>query len=91
MFLYQTLAYTVQGKMSYQSNEFKTSSPTWNEESELPDGSYSVSDIQDYFKRTFQRHEAVTDNSSIMIYSNKIENRITLRQDLILNFKCMKQ
>ena len=23
---------------------------TWNEEFELPDGSYSVSDIQDYFE-----------------------------------------
>ena len=28
----------------------KISSPTWNEELELPDGSYSVSDIQDFFK-----------------------------------------
>ena len=26
------------------------SAPTWNEEFELPDGSYSVSDIQDYFE-----------------------------------------
>ena len=32
--------------MSYTNNKFKISSPTWNEEFELPDGSYSVSDTQ---------------------------------------------
>ena len=37
-------------KKSYKNNEFKISAPTWNEEFELPDGSYSVSDIQDYFE-----------------------------------------
>ena len=35
---------------SYNSNKFKISAPTWNDEFELPNGSYSVSDIQDYFK-----------------------------------------
>ena len=34
-------------KMSYQNNEFKISAPTRNEEFKLPDGSYSISDIQD--------------------------------------------
>ena len=37
-------------KKSYKNNKFKVSFPTWNEEFELPDGSYSVSDIQDYFE-----------------------------------------
>ena len=37
-------------KMSYKNTKLKISAPTWNEEFELPDGSYSVSDIQDYFK-----------------------------------------
>ena len=37
-------------KKSYKNDKFKTSAPTWNEEFELPDGSYSVSDIQDYFE-----------------------------------------
>ena len=36
-------------KSSYNNNKFKISAPTWNEEFELPDGSYSISDIQDYF------------------------------------------
>ena len=34
---------------SYKINKYKTSAPTWNEEFELPDRSYSVADIQDYF------------------------------------------
>ena len=35
-------------KKSYKNNKFKISAPTWNEEFELSDESYSVSDIQDY-------------------------------------------
>ena len=37
-------------KSSYNNNKFEISAPTWGEEFELPDGSYSVSDIQDYFE-----------------------------------------
>ena len=37
-------------KPSCNNNKFKISAPTWNDEFELPDGSYSVSDIQDYLK-----------------------------------------
>ena len=55
------------------------SAPTWNEESELIDGSHSVLDIQDYFEYTLKKHEIVTDNLSIRIYINKIENRITFK------------
>ena len=36
-------------KKSYKNNKFKISAPTWNQEFELPDGSYLVSDIQDYY------------------------------------------
>ena len=32
-------------KKSHKNNKFKISASTWNEEFELPDGSYSVSDI----------------------------------------------
>ena len=35
-------------KSSYNNNRFKISAPTQNDKFELPDGSYSVSDIQDY-------------------------------------------
>ena len=45
--------------------------PTWNERFELPDGSYSVSDIQNYFEYILNKNETVTHNSLIMIYVNK--------------------
>ena len=57
MLPYQILACTKNGgniKMSYKSNKFKISIPTWNEKFDLPDGSYSVSDIQDYFEYIFK-------------------------------------
>ena len=41
-------------KKSNKINKFKTSTQTWNEKFELLDGSYSVSDIQDYFKYIFK-------------------------------------
>ena len=40
---------------------------TWNENFELPDGSYSVSDIQYYFEYIIRKHETVTGNSAIRI------------------------
>ena len=38
------------------NNKFKISAPTWNKEFEIPDGSYSVSDIQCYFKNILEKH-----------------------------------
>ena len=61
-------------KSSYNNNKFKISAPTWSEEFELPDGSYSVSDIQDYFEYILKEHSESVDNPSIRIYVNKIEN-----------------
>ena len=40
----------------YKNNEFKISAPTWKEEFELPDGSYSLSDIQDNFENMIKKH-----------------------------------
>ena len=54
-------------KNSYQKNKFKISAPTRNEQFELPDGAYSVSDIQDHLECILEIHEAVTDNISTMI------------------------
>ena len=36
-------------KSAYNNNKFKISAPTWNDTFDLPDGSYSIYDIQDYF------------------------------------------
>ena len=44
---------------------------------DIPNGSHSVSDIQDYFKYILKKHKTVADDPSIKIYVNKIENSIT--------------
>ena len=66
-------------KDSYNNNKFKIFAPTWNDEFELPDGLYSVSDIQDYFEYILEKHEEDIDEPSVQIYVNKIENRITFK------------
>ena len=66
-------------KSSYNNNKFKISAPTWSEEFELPDGSYSVSDIQDYFEYILKKRGESVDNPSIRMYINRIENRITFK------------
>ena len=66
-------------KSSYNNYRFKISAPTWNEQFELPDGSYSISDVQDYFEYILKKHSESVDNPSVRIYVNKIENRITFK------------
>ena len=66
-------------KKSYKNNKFKISPLTRNEEFELPDGSCSVSDIQDYFEYILKNMEKRLDKPLIRIYVNKIENRITFK------------
>ena len=66
-------------KSSYNNNKFKLSAPTWNDKFELPDGSYSVSDIQDYFEYILKKHGEDIDKPSVQIYVNKIENRVTFK------------
>ena len=66
-------------KSSYNNNKFKISAPTWSEEFELPDGSYSISNIQDHFEYILKKHSESLDNPSIRIYVNKVENRITFK------------
>ena len=74
-------------KNSCNNNKFKISAPTWIEEFTLTDGSFSVSDIQDYFEYILKKHGKEIDNDkdndknkpSVKIYNNKIENRITFK------------
>ena len=44
-------------RKQYKNNKLKIIAPKWNDEFELPDGSYSVSDIQDYIKYIIIKHE----------------------------------
>ena len=55
-------------KSSYNNNKFKISAPTWNDKFELPDGSYSVSDIQDYFEYILKKHGEDIDKPSVLLY-----------------------
>ena len=66
-------------KSSYNNNKFKISAPTWSEKFKLPDRSYSVSDIQDYFEYILKKRGESVDNPSIRMYINRIENRITFK------------
>ena len=55
------------------------SAPTWNDTFHLPDGSYSIFDIQDYFQFIIKKHETLTENPPIQIFPNKIKNRIVFK------------
>ena len=66
-------------KSEYNNNKFKISAPTWNDTFDLPDGSYSISDIQDYFEFIIKKHETLTEDPPVEIYPNKIKNRIVFK------------
>ena len=53
-------------KTSYNNNKFKISAPAWSEEFKLPDGSYSISDIQEYFEYILKKHNENPDNPSML-------------------------
>ena len=66
-------------KSEYNNNKFIISAPTWNDTFDLPDGSYSVSNIQDYLEFIIKKHETLTENSLIQICPNKIKDRIVFK------------
>ena len=51
----------------------------WNDAFDLPDCSYSISDIQDYFEFIIKKHETLAGIPPIQIYPNKIKNRIVFK------------
>ena len=66
-------------KSEYNNNKFKILAPTWNDIFDLPDGCYSISDIQDYFEFIIKKHEALAENPAMQIYPNKIKSRIVFK------------
>ena len=66
-------------KSEYNNNKFNISAPIWNDTFDLPDGSYSISDIQDYFEFIIKRHKTLTENPPVEIYVNKIKNKIVFK------------
>ena len=77
-------------KSSYNNNKFEISAPTWNEKFELPDGLYSVSNIQDYFEYSLKKIGENIDKPSVKIYVNKMENRITFKNGYSLKLLTIK-
>ena len=66
-------------KSAYSNNKYKISAPTWNDNLDFPDGSYSIADIQHYFKFIIKKHEILTENPPVQIYPNKIQNKIVFK------------
>ena len=66
-------------KSAYNNNIFKISPPTWNDEFDLPDRSYSASNVQNYFEYIIKKHETIANNPPVQIYINKIKNRIVFK------------
>ena len=63
-------------KAEYNNHKFKISEPTWNHTFDLPDGSCSIFDIQDYFEFIIKKHETLTENPPVQIFPKRIKNRI---------------
>ena len=63
----------------YNNNKFNISAPSWNDTFDLPDGSYSISDVQGYFEFIIKKHETLIENLPTQSYPNKIKNRIVFK------------
>ena len=66
-------------RKQYEKNKLKIIAPTWNDEFELPDGSYSVSCIQDYIEYIIKKRETLTTIPPIHVYINRINNRLVFK------------
>ena len=66
-------------KSIYNNNKFKISAPTSNDTFNLPDGSYNIPAIQNYFEYIIKKHETIAETAPILIYANNISNRIIFK------------
>ena len=58
------------------NDKFKISAPTWNDEFDLPDGSYPIADIQDYFEFVTKKHETLAENLPVQFTLIKLKIRL---------------
>ena len=65
-------------RKQYKNNKVKTLTPTWNDEIELPDVPYYVSDIQDYAEYIIRQHEMLTTFPPINVRINRTNTRLVL-------------
>ena len=66
-------------RKQYKSNQLKIIAPTWNYGFDLPNGFYSVSDIQEYIKYIIKKYGALTTSPPIHVYMNRINNRLVFK------------
>ena len=66
-------------RKQYKNNQLKIIAPTWNYEFDLPNGFYSVSDIQEYIKYIIKKYGALTTIPPIHVYMNRINNRLVFK------------
>ena len=66
-------------RKQYKKNKLKIIAQTWNDEFELPDGSYFVSDIQDYIECIIKKHVTLTTIPPIHVCINRINNRLVFK------------
>ena len=79
MLLFKTYLFITHEKKQYRNNTLKIILPTFYDEFELTDGSYSVSDIQDYIEFIIKKHETLTTIPPIHVYMNRINNRLVFK------------
>ena len=48
-------------KSEYNNNKIKIAAPTWDKTFDLPDGSYNIQQIYDYFEFIVKQHETIKD------------------------------
>ena len=65
-------------RKQYKNNKLKIITPTWNDEIELPDGSYFVS-YKYHIEYIIKKHEILTAIPTIHFYINRIDNRLVFK------------
>ena len=86
-------------KSTYNNNKFKISAPAWNETFDLPDGSYNISEIQDYIEYIIKKHETIGENAPILIenvevvlvHCNLVNNAYQQHSRVLFTFVPTKQ
>ena len=66
-------------KSDYNNNKFKISAPTWNDTFDVPDCSYSIAALQNYFEYIIKKHETIANVSPVLIYVNEINSRFVFK------------
>ena len=64
---------------AFNNRNCKIYAPTQNDEFDLPEGSYFVSGIQDYFEYIIENRNTIANNTPVQIYVNKTKNRVVFK------------